>query len=146
MSLIEFTKNRWPWNYGLTDFLEREHFFNDDFFNLEKSSPAINIKEHEDNFEIELSSPGFDKKDFEISLKDHVLEISAEKEKEETGKDNGYACKEFNYRSFRRALQLPKTIDESKDIRASYKSGILRLNLQKKEDTDQKPKKMIEVV
>lgn len=146
MSLIEFTKNRWPWNYGLTDFLERKDFFNDDFFNLEKSSPAINIKEHKDDFEVELASPGFDKKDFEISLKDRVLEISAEKKKEKTGKDNEYARKEFNYRSFRRALQLPETIDESKDIRATYKNGILRLNLQKKEVTGQKPKKKIEVI
>ncbi|WP_422079532.1 Hsp20/alpha crystallin family protein [Ulvibacterium sp.] len=146
MSLIEFTKNRWPWNYGLTDFLNREDFFNNDFFNLEKSSPAMNVKEREDDFEIELASPGFDKKDFKISLEDHILEVSAEKEKEETEKDNEYTRKEFNYRSFRRALQLPKTIDESKDVKATYKNGILRLNLQKRENTKEKAKKKIEVI
>ena len=106
----------------------------------------MNVKEREDDFEIELASPGFDKKDFKISLEDHILEVSAEKEKEETEKDNEYTRKEFNYRSFRRALQLPKTIDESKDVKATYKNGILRLNLQKRENTKEKAKKKIEVI
>lgn len=146
MSLIKFTRNRWPWNYGLTDFWDREDFFNDDFFNLENSSPAMNVKEHEEGFEIELASPGFDKKDFKISLKDHVLEVSAEREKEESEKDSKYARKEFNYHSFRRALQLPNTIDESKDVKATYKNGILRLSVRKRKDTPENPKKTIEVV
>ena len=79
MSLVKFNDNRWPWNYGLTDFFERNTGFDDDFFNLEKSVPAMNVKEHEDDFEIELASPGFDKKDFEITLKDDILEVAAEK-------------------------------------------------------------------
>ncbi len=144
MSLIKFNKNLFPWNNGLADFMERDEFFNDDFYNFEKSLPAMNVKENIDDFEIELATPGFEKKDFEITLKDHVLEVSAQKE-EEVSKDKDYTRKEFNYRSFRRSLQLPNTIDESKDVKATYKNGILRLNLLKMEEAKKKVKKVISV-
>lgn len=146
MSLVKFNSNRWPWNYGLTEFFERGNGFDNDFFNLEKSLPAMNVKEHEHDFEIELASPGFDKKDFEITMKDDVLEVSAQKSKEEEEKEDDYTRKEFNYRSFRRSLQLPKTVDDSKDIKATYKNGILKLHLMKKEEFKQKAKRKIEVV
>jgi len=145
MSLVKFNDNRWPWNYGLADFFERNTGFDDDFFNLEKSVPAMNVKEHEDDFEIELASPGFDKKDFEITLKDDILEVAAEKKAEQEEKEDDYTRKEFNYRSFRRSLQLPKTVDDSKDVNATYKNGILKLQLMKKEEAKKKANRKIEV-
>ncbi|MFS4491263.1 Hsp20/alpha crystallin family protein [Maribacter sp. 2308TA10-17] len=145
MSLIKFNKNRFPWNNNLVDFFDRDSLFNDDFFNMEKSVPAMNVKEHENDFEIELASPGFDKKDFEITMNDDILEVSAEKSKEEEEKDDDYTRKEFNYRSFRRSLQLPKTVDDSKDVKATYKNGILKLQLMKKEEAKEKSKRVIEV-
>ena len=146
MSLIKFNKNRFPWDSSLTDFWNREEMFNDDFFSMEKSLPAMNVKEHDDDFEIELASPGFEKKDFEVTLKDHVLEVCAEKSKEEVEEDKDYTRKEFNYNSFRRSMHLPNTVDESKKVKATYKNGILKLNLLKKEQAKEKPKRVIEVV
>lgn len=146
MSIVKFNQNRWPWNYGLSDLMDRNGDFNDDFFNLEKSLPAMNVKEHENDFEIELASPGFEKKDFEITMKDDVLEVSAKKSQEAEEKEDEYTRKEFNYRSFRRALQLPKTVDNSKEVKATYKNGILKLHLLKKEVAKKKAKRKIEVV
>ncbi|HDZ15034.1 MAG TPA: Hsp20/alpha crystallin family protein [Pricia sp.] len=143
MSLVKFNSNRWPWNYGLSEFFDREGGFSDDFFNLEKSLPAMNVKEHKDDFEIELASPGFEKKDFEITLKDDILEVAAEKKAEQQEKENDYTCKEFNYRSFRRSLQLPKMVDDTKEVKATYKNGILRLHLMKKEEAKQQTKRKI---
>lgn len=145
MSLIKFNKNRFPWNSDLVDFFDRDNLFNDDFFNLEKSLPAMNVKEHDDDFEIELASPGFEKKDFKITINDDILEVSAEKSAAEEEKEDDYTRKEFNYRAFRRALQLPKTVDDSKDVKATYKNGILKLQLMKKEEAKEKPKRVIEV-
>lgn len=145
MSLVKFNSNRWPWNYGLSDFFEHNGGFDDDFFNLEKSVPAMNVKEHQDDFEIELASPGFDKKDFEITLKDDILEVAAEKKAEQEEKEDDYTRKEFNYRSFRRSLQLPKTVDDSKEVKATYKNGILKLQLIKREEAKKKAKRKIEV-
>jgi len=146
MSLVKFNRNVFPWNKGLIDFFDQDTLFNDDFFNLEKSFPAMNVKEHDKDFEIELASPGFEKNDFEITMNDDVLEVSAQKNVEEEEKENDYTRKEFNYRAFRRSLQLPKTVDSSKDVKATYKNGILKLHLLKKEADEGKTKRKIEVV
>lgn len=146
MSLVKFNSNRWPWNYGLTDFIERNNAFNDNFFHLEKSLPAMNVKEHDNDFEIELASPGFDKKDFEITLKDDILEVAAEKKADREEKEDDYTRKEFNYRSFRRALQLPKTVDDSKEVKATYENGILKLHLLKKAEAKKTNKRKIDVL
>lgn len=143
MSLIKFNRSRFPWsNIG---WLDTDNFFNDDFFIKEDSRPAMNIKENEDHFNIELAAPGFDKKDFEVTLDDHILQVSAEKQVEKKEEENNYTRKEFSYNSFRRSLQLPTTVDEVKEVKASYKNGILNLELQKKEGAKTTPKKMIEV-
>lgn len=146
MSLVKFNRNRWPRSYGLTDFFEHKNIFDNDFFNLGKSMPALNVKEHEKNFEIELSSPGFEKNDFEITLKKDILEVAAEKKAAQEEKEDDYTRKEFNYRSFRRSMQLPKTVDDSKDVKATYKNGILKLKLAKKEQENKNDKRIIEVV
>lgn len=105
----------------------------------------MNVKEHDTNFEIELASLGFEKKAFEITMNDDILEVSAEKRKEEEESEDEYTRKEFNYRSFRRPLQLPKTIDDSKGVKATYKNGILKLQFMKKEEAQEKTKRIIEV-
>jgi HSP20 family protein len=43
-------------------------------------------------------------------------------------------------------LQLPKSVNADQDVKATYKDGILKLNLQKKEEAKTKPKKVIEVL
>jgi len=146
MSLIKFNGTRFPWNENLADFFNRDAFVNDDFFSLEKSLPAMNIKEHDDDFEIELAAPSFDKKDFEITMKDDILEVSAQKTKEETEKDEDYTRKEFSYNCFKRTMQLPNTVDQNQDVKATYKNGILKLNLVKAEEAKEKPRRVIEVV
>ncbi|WP_350285328.1 Hsp20/alpha crystallin family protein [uncultured Croceitalea sp.] len=146
MSLIRFSRNQFPWNENLADFFNRDTFVNDDFFNLEKSLPAMNIKEHEEDFEIELAAPGFDKKDFEITMKDDLLEVSAQKSKEAIEEDEDYMRKEFNYNSFKRTMQLPNAVDQTKNVKASYKNGILKLNLLKMDEAKEKPKRIIEVL
>lgn len=145
MSLIKFNKNRFPWNNNLVDFFDRDLLFNDDFFNTEKSLPAMNVMEHEHDFEIELAAPGFEKKDFEITMNGDILEVSAEKSAAEEDKEDDYTRKEFNYRAFRRSLQLPKTVDDSKEVKATYNNGILKLQLMKKDTATEKPKRVIEV-
>lgn len=145
MSLIKFNRNRFPWKNDLTNFFDDDTIFNDDFFNVERSLPAMNVKDAGDRFELELAAPGFDKEDFKIALDHDVLEISAEKRGEGEKVENDYSRREFNYRSFRRAFQLPKTVDDSKKIQATYKNGILKMELLKKDGAGEGQKKIIEV-
>ncbi|CAM1349329.1 Hsp20/alpha crystallin family protein [Tenacibaculum ascidiaceicola] len=149
MSLIKFNEKRrglplWT-NRGLRNVLDIDDFFNTNFFEEDSLMPAMNVKEQDDNFEIEFAAPGFSKKDFEITIDDNVLNVCGEKEHEVEEKEEDYTRKEFSYNSFKRSLSLPESINTEQDIKASYENGILKLNLHKKEETKQKPKKIIEI-
>ena len=150
MSLIKFNnRNRlFPsWNNeSLKSFLSTDDFFNNDFFEEDSLMPAMNIKEHDQDFEIEFAAPGFSKKDFEVTINDNILNVCGEKKQEKESKNDDYTRKEFSYNSFKRSLNLPKSANIDQDIRATYKNGILKLNLQKKEGKKEVPKKVIEVL
>lgn len=150
MSLIKFNnRNRlFPsWNNdSLKSFLSSDDFFNNDFFEQDSLMPAMNVKEHENDFEIEFAAPGFSKKDFEVTIKDNVLNVCGEKKLEKEEKEEDYTRKEFSYNSFKRSLSLPKSVNADQDIKATYKDGILKLNLHKKEEAKKQPKKVIEVL
>lgn len=147
MTLIRFNnRNRlFPWNNGLKNFLSDDRFFNDDFLDDDSLMPAMNIKEHQDDFEIEFAAPGFNKKDFEVTIEDDMLNVCAEKTKEEEEKEEDYTRREFSYNSFKRSLKLPNSVNPNEDIKAVYKNGILKLKLLKKEEAKQLPKKVIEI-
>lgn len=141
MSLIKSRKQRFPlMNGGFARTFGLEDLFDDDFFSSETKLPAMNVKEHDDDFEIEFAIPGFSKDDFEVSMEDDLLYVSAEKSDEDIEDEDNYTRKEFNYSSFTRTLQLPKSVDMTKDVRANYKDGILKLHLFKNKE-DQKPKR-----
>jgi HSP20 family protein len=104
--------------------------------------PKVNIKELEDAFVVEMAIPGFEKSDFDISVENDSLSISAEVETEQA--DANYIRREFGYSSFRRSFSLPESIQEDK-IKARYENGILHLNLPKTPDAIKKPPRRISI-
>jgi HSP20 family protein len=135
------------WNTdSLKSFLSSDDFFHNDFFEEDSLMPAMNVKEHDKDFEIEFAAPGFSKKDFEVTIDDNMLNVCGEKQKETEEKEEDYTRKEFSYNSFKRSLKLPKTVQTDQEVKATYKNGILKLHLQKQEETKEKPKKVIEVL
>ncbi len=145
MSLIKFNE-RFPWNKSvLTNFLNADDFFNDDFFAKDSLMPAMNVKENDDNFEVELAAPGFTKDDFNVTIDKNGLHISAEMEEEMEEDEEGYLRREFSYNSFKRSLRLPESINRDKEVKAIYKNGVLKLNLLKKELAKELPKKVIKI-
>lgn len=157
MSLIKKNKRQlFPWNSPmispwdntmLKNFLSTDDFFNDDYFAEDSLMPALNVKETKDKLKVELAAPGFTKKDFEVTLDENTLHVSAEKSKEEKedDKDTGYSRKEFSYNSFKRSLKLPVAINQNEEVKATYKDGILKISLNKVEDVKAIPIKKIEV-
>ncbi|MDH7446977.1 Hsp20/alpha crystallin family protein [Aquimarina sp. 2201CG14-23] len=108
------------------------------------NTPAVNVKENDNDFVIDLAAPGLVKEDFKIELDNEVLTISSEVKKEsKEGKDN-YTRKEFSYSTFKRSFTLPDTVN-SVDILASYNHGILSVKLPKKEEAKVQPKRSIEI-
>lgn len=144
MSLIK--KSDWPsltngsW---LSNFFDNDRFFDSDWLR-KQSVPSVNVKETEKGYEIELAAPGLSKKDFEVSIHDHVLTISSEKKDEKEEKNKNYTRKEFSYSSFSRAFALPENVSED-NVDAQYQDGILKLSLTKKMTVQDKNKKAIEV-
>lgn len=143
-----------PWESRLfpsniTNLIRFDDIFNDDFIEEDSLMPALNVKEKEKDFEIEFAVPGFNKKDFEVIIDEDVLHVSGEKKvEEEEEKEDDYSRKEFSYKSFKRSMMLPPSIDFNQNVKASYKNGILKIKLLKKEDVikDETPKKVIEVL
>lgn len=132
-----------------TDFLDfrKKPFQLNSLFNgdVDDITPAVNIKDNKNKFEIELAAPGLSKDDFNITVEDGMLTISAEKEQKKEEEKEGYVKKEFSYNSFSRCMSLPETVDEDKEVKAIYKDGILHLTLHKKEALVTKPAKKIKV-
>jgi len=110
------------------------------------SIPAVNIQETEDNFIVEVAAPGKSREDFQIELDNDMLTISSEDRREnEVQENNGkYTRKEFSYSTFKRSFSLPESVDNEK-IGASYKNGVLEINLPKREEAKTQPKRMIEI-
>ncbi|HSI69334.1 MAG TPA: Hsp20/alpha crystallin family protein [Gillisia sp.] len=141
-------------------FMEKDPFFSDLFnrkglwslnkmfnedFDKEMNVPALNVSEKDKNYEIELAAPGFAKDDFEITIDDGILTISAEKKEESKEEKEAYLKREFRYSSFTRSLALPENINEDQEVKASYKDGLLRLLLAKDENQKTREPKKINV-
>tara|TARA_R110002049_G_scaffold300467_3_gene491372 strand:- start:6791 stop:7318 length:528 start_codon:yes stop_codon:yes gene_type:complete len=132
---------------NMNNLMRFDDIFQDDFFENDSLMPAVNVKEHEENFEIEFAAPGFNKKDFEVTIEEDVLHVCGEKEMEEEEKEDAYSRQEFSYKSFKRSMMLPPSVDLDQDVKASYKNGILKVKLLKREEAiiEEPPKKIIEV-
>ncbi|PWL40416.1 heat-shock protein [Flagellimonas aquimarina] len=154
MSLVKFRRRRPFGSLARPNFFDMDDFFDnrfwgDDFtkgrfWNGKTVEPALNIKETDDTFEIELAAPGFAKKDFEVTIEDGCINISAEKSSSEEEKEENYTRREFSYDSFNRSLQLPESVKEE-EIKAHYEDGILSFNLAKKEEAKKQKPKVIQV-
>jgi HSP20 family protein len=124
------------------------NLFDDDFFpvltNRTSSMPAVNIKENDKSFFLELAVPGMEKKDLKIDISDDVLTISSESKNETEEEKDGYKRKEFSYTSFCRSFYIPENVNREK-IAASYKDGILNVELPKLEEEKSKITKQIKI-
>ena len=126
---------------GLMDFFNE----NRDWGNGWSSKmPAANITESDKAFYLELAAPGLEKRDFNLSIDNQQLTISCEKEEKSESKQEHYTRKEFSYQSFSRSFMLPDSIDAEK-IKASYKEGVLKIDLPKKVSAVKTPRKQISV-
>ncbi len=94
--------------------------------------PYVDVIDRERDIVVTADLPGVDKNDIHISVKDSVLEISAEKKVAEEREDEGYLRRERGYSRFYRAIRLPTYVDESK-AHASFNNGVLEITLPKAE-------------
>jgi HSP20 family protein len=119
----------------------------DDFFGMvparsEKSavwSPAVDIREDENNFVIEVDLPGMSKDDIHLEVEQNQLSIKGERRFEKKEEGESYHFVERSYGSFYRSFTLPKNVDTGA-IAAGHKDGVLMITVPKAEEV--KPKKV----
>jgi HSP20 family protein len=95
-------------------------------------SPAVDIRETENELNLELELPGIKPEEVEITADNGILTVRGEKrsERKEGDENSRYHIVERSYGSFMRSFQLPQGLDESK-IEADYGDGILSVRIPK---------------
>jgi HSP20 family protein len=111
---------------------EIDRLFEDTFARDGNSfTPAVDIKENDNEIRLELELPGLKPEDVEIMAENGVLTIRGEKHSErKEGEENRYQVVERTYGTFLRTFQLPLGVDEEQ-IKADFENGVLTLHIPK---------------
>ncbi|SBS87883.1 small heat shock protein, putative [Plasmodium ovale] len=140
-----------PGRRSLMDFDYRNARDTDLFFSKPKSLfreryrnvPPMDVMDKENGIEIKMDVPGLTKENVQINLVNRHLEISGGWKKTEEQKDEKerYYVKERSESSFYRSFNLPENICED-SIKATFKDGILKIDIPKKDSMPDKKKKI----
>lgn len=91
---------------------------------------AAEVFDDDDKIVVRLEAPGLEKSDFDLEVLDDYLVVRGEKHIERERTAGHYHVTECAYGSFERAIPLPHDV-ESEKAKASYKNGVLRIELPK---------------
>ena len=102
------------------------------------------VHESEDHYEVDIDLPGFKKEEITLELDNGYLTVSAAKglDKDETDSKGKLIRQERYSGSMQRSFYVGDNLTEE-DIKASFKHGVLSLNVPKKEQAKVPEKKMI---
>ncbi|MBO0695311.1 MAG: Hsp20/alpha crystallin family protein [Verrucomicrobia bacterium] len=103
--------------------------------------PQVDVTETDKEIKVSAEIPGVEAKDIDVTVEDSMLTIKGEKKYEREEKEKGQYRMERSYGSFRRAIELPAEVDESK-AKAEFKKGVLRLTLPKRPGAQSRRKKI----
>lgn len=96
-------------------------------------SPPVDILERGNEIILKIDLPEVSQSEIDIKVEENTLTVQGERKfRKETSEEN-YLQIERPYGTFRRAFTIPRAIDP-KGIRASYKDGVLRVILPRKEE------------
>lgn len=96
-------------------------------------SPPVDIVEKTDEIVLMIDLPEMDQADIDIRVEGNSLTIQGERKFMKEA-DGTYLQIERPYGTFQRSFNIPRTVDQEK-IRASYKNGVLRVVLPKREES-----------
>ncbi len=92
------------------------------------------VREHDEGYEVDIDLPGFNKEEIHLDLKGGYLTVSAAKEldKEENSKKGRIIRQERFSGSMQRSFYVGGNVTEE-DIKATFRHGVLSLQIPKKE-------------
>lgn len=92
--------------------------------------PSVDVADGEKEVVVKADIPGVEPRDLDISISGSTLTIAGEKKEVHEDKGKDYYRSERHVGSFRRAVELPSTVDSEK-VNAEYKNGVLTIRLEK---------------
>ena len=95
-------------------------------------TPAVDIKEEENQFVLFADIPGVDPKDIDITMENNVLTVKGERSQETKEEKNGFKRVERVHGTFYRRFSLPDTAD-AESISAKGENGVLMITIPKKQ-------------
>jgi HSP20 family protein len=95
-------------------------------------TPAVDILETENELVLKADLPEVKQEQIDIRVEDGTLTLRGERKFEAVQDEKGYHRIERSYGAFSRSFTLPDTVDPE-GVRASFKDGVLTVNLPKKE-------------
>lgn len=102
-----------------------------------ESLPTVDIYRKGDKITVRAEIPGIKSDQLNVSVDDDLLTISGEKKYENEVKEKDYYRMEASYGRFERTVRLPEAVKAEGAV-AVYKNGVLKIELQKSEDTKKK--------
>lgn len=101
--------------------------------------PSVDVKEDEQRFCVEAELPGLEKDDIEILLTDNVLTLRGEKRIEQDDSKRHYSERYFG--QFERRIALGTEVEADK-IEASFKNGVLKLEIPKSKQVQERGRRI----
>jgi HSP20 family protein len=101
--------------------------------------PLVDVYEDEHKIVLNLEVPGVKQDDLDIRLENNMLTVRGERKFENEENAQNFHRIERRYGSFVRNFSLPTSVD-SENVKASYDSGVLKLELNKRAEA--KPKQI----
>jgi len=100
-------------------------------------SPPVDILERGNEVVLKVDLPEVNQNEIDIRVEENTLIIQGERKFVKESSEDNYIQIERPYGTFRRTFTVPRTIDQE-GIKASYKDGVLRVILPKKEEIQPK--------
>jgi HSP20 family protein len=95
-------------------------------------SPLVDVFERENEVVLKMDLPEVNQSEIDIRVEENTLTIQGERKFIKESSDANYIKIERPYGTFQRTFAIPRGIDQEK-IKASYKDGVLRIALPKRE-------------
>jgi len=99
-------------------------------------SPSVDVFQDKDNVYIKAELPGMKKEDIDISFQDGLLTICGERKQESEVREGESFRSERFFGKFHRTVSMPTKVDAEK-IKATYKDGVLSVELPKAAEAKQ---------
>jgi HSP20 family protein len=100
-------------------------------------SPPVDILERGNEVVLKMDLPGVNQNEIEVRVEENILIVQGERRFTKDVLDESYIQIERPYGTFRRTFNLPRMIDHE-GIKASYKDGVLRVALPKRQEAQLK--------